>query len=90
MILRLAILVLIPLLLSNGITASEKEPAATLTPIMNPWDSNQWEPGSDRSFWRKGAEIRKDAAKPKTPEKAVLSPSAAPAKPDFSDRQTEK
>ena len=93
MIQRLAILALGSLALSNGGKATDKETAVKQKiPMISPWDANQWEPGSDQSFWRAGTgkvkEAGAEAAKPSA--KPTPSRPGTPAKPDFSNRQTEK
>lgn len=93
MIQRLAILALGSLALAHGGNATEKEAAVKQKiPMISPWDANQWEPGSDHSFWRAGTgkakEAGAEAAKPSA--KPIPSPTGTPAKPDFSNRQSEK
>lgn len=97
MISRLAILALISAAFAAGLSASDKVESVKAGPITSPWDANAWEPGSDRVFWRAGAEKSKTPAAGKTaPSGSATTPSPAaslnraPAKSDFSNRQTEK
>lgn len=97
MIHRLAFLALVSAAFTAELTANDKIGVPTTGPLTNPWDANAWESGSDRAFWRAGAEKSKSPAqsKPTTPRTATTPSTAAsaarvPAKPDFSNRQSEK
>ncbi|GEM_PF-862136 len=100
MIHRLAFLALVSAAFTAEISANDKIGVPTTGPLASPWDANAWESGSDRVFWRAGAERSKSPAqgKPTTPTtpRTAASPSPAasaaqaPAKPDFSNRQSEK
>ena len=97
MIHRLAFLALVSAALTAELTANDKIGVPTTGPLASPWDANAWESGSDRVFWRAGAEKSKSPAqsKPTTPRTATTpstaaSPAEAPVKPDFSNRQSEK
>jgi hypothetical protein len=97
MISRLAILALISAAFAGGLSASDKAESVKADPITSPWDANAWEPGSGRVFWRAGTEKSKTPAAGKTAPSGsattpspAASPNRAPAKSDFSNRQTEK
>jgi hypothetical protein len=94
---RLAIIALFSAVATAELTASEKTESAKTDPVSSPWDANAWEPGSDRVFWRAGADKSKTPAAGKTAPSGsattpspAASPNRAPAKSDFSNRQAEK
>lgn len=88
---------LLPLASSGSLEATDKAPANKVVPLANPWDANEWEPGSSVSFWHAKQDQK---ASPQTGGKeAPVSPSPSkgsggnpiPSRnEDFPNRQSEK